>query len=35
MLLLSIRVLLCHVGDSGGVIGRVCGAGGYCDLLKG
>ena len=27
--LLSTRVLLCHVGDSGGVIGRVCGAGGY------
>ena len=23
------RVLLCHVGDSGGVMGRFCGAGGY------
>lgn len=30
-LLLSMRVLLCHVGDSGGVIGRLGGAGGYRD----
>lgn len=30
MVLLSMRrVLLCHVGDSGGVIGRFCGAVGY------
>ena len=28
--LLSVcKVLLCHVGDSGGVIGRLCGTGGY------
>ena len=30
IVLLSVRkVLLCHMGDSGGVIGRFCGAGGY------
>ena len=31
VLLSTRRVLLCHVGDSGGVIGRFCGAVVYGD----